>query len=271
MSGAWELRQEPHRSYWYTPEGGKPSWNGAGGKRIVSVTDVLDGGQNQLTGWAARQGVAAGEMVVRRYIGSDGALDAVDALPLSFGELAALQPEHPDTYRDHKAALGTRLHNYLADRLIGVRKGEMQYPLPYGLREAVDGFMTHYQPYAIIDEQGPRVERAVGHWLRAVAGTYDGQLFIPGLEPGAHRIDAKTSNMLQPKHWAQVAEYERLAVGCGEEASDWLTLLHFTPMGECKPYSIKVGGAENRLALSLFDAHLHIYRGQPKLAALLKD
>ena len=123
------------------------------------------------------------------------------------------------------------------------------------------------------DESGPRVERCVGDYERAVAGTYDAQMragyMARKMPEGVHRIDAKSSNTLQPKHFAQVSEYEREAVLQGEEPSDWLTVIQFTPLGEYHPYSIAVGSAEHKLAQSVFDAHLTIHRGLAPLRKLL--
>lgn len=271
----WELREPPqykHRHYAVSVDGKKAVWNGADKQRIVSVTTVLDGGQDRLTDWAARQGVAAGEMVARRWLGAD---DALDESVLAFGELAALQPEHPHTYRDLKAQQGTALHNYLAASLVDDRREQCSAALglPYGLRAAVDGFCEQWQPSPVCDLRGPRVERAVGDYERAVAGTYDGQVRMERPEGGrytdVHRMDAKSSNMLQPKHFAQVSEYEREAVLGGEEPSDWLTVAHFTPLGEYHVYSIAVGSAEHRIAQGVFDAALTIHRSTPLLAKLL--
>lgn len=271
MTATFELHHSPHRHYKVSRDGGKASWNGANNARIVSVTSVLDGGQDRLTNWAAKQGVAAGEMVARRWLGADDVLD--NRSVLAFSEMAALIPEHPHTYRDHKAALGTALHEYLADKLQGggCLGSDCARALPFGLRAAVDGFIDTEAPYVVEDARGPRVERAVGDYERAVAGTYDGQVWAGcgQMQPGSHRIDAKSSNMLQPKHWAQVSEYEREAVLCGEEPSDYLTILHFTPMGDCFPYSIATGSPEHRMAQGVFDAALLIHRSTPRLAKLL--
>lgn len=277
MTDTFTLHQSPHRHYRVSRDGGKPNWNGADKRRIVSVTSALDGGQDRLTNWAAKQGVAAGEMVARRWLGADDVLD--NRSVLAFSEMAALMPEHPHTYRDHKAALGTALHEYLAHRLAREagfsawkRPAPMPGGFPFGLRAAVDGFLDEERPIVVCDRYGPRVERAVGDYERAVAGTYDGQVIASGtrrLAAGLHRIDAKSSNMLQPKHWAQTAEYEREAVLCGEEPSAWLTILHFTPMGDCFPYSIATGSPEHRMAQGVFDAALTIHRSTPQLAKLL--
>lgn len=276
MPDVWTLHETPHRHYKLN---GKWSIDGV---RITSVTQVLDNSMGALTSWAASQALAASEQVARDWL--PGTEAAFARSLLSFGELAALQPEWPDNVRDDKGDSGTAAHHYLAERLnFGYRPADSPYPVaPYGLRMAIDKFIEQHRPMPVGDDRGLRVERIVGSRTRAVAGTYDAQLGIyhhhtAGIEAlfsgkwGRHRVDLKQSNTIQPKHWAQVAAYERDAVECGEEPSDYLSILHITPTGTYKLHSIESRGAPARQALELFDACLAIHRLAPKLAKLTKD
>lgn len=265
MPDVWTLHEEPHRHYKLN---GK--WS-IGGVRIASVTQVLDNSIGALTGWAASQAVAAAEQVAVDWFGAGPAL--ASSL-LSFGELAALQPEWPDNVRDDKADSGNAAHSYLACRLQGYSLATPPL-VPYGLRVAIDDWIDEWRPQLV----DGRAERIVGDVERAVAGTYDAQVVVRTLSvremfqsrAGTHRIDLKQSRTVQPKHFAQLAEYERSAVDSGEEASDYLTILHITPTGTFKLYSIDVGGPEHKLALAMFDACLAIHRATPKLAKILKE
>lgn len=274
MSDVWTLHEEQHRHYKLN---GKWSIDGV---RIASVTQVLDNSVGQLTGWAASQATAACEQVAVDWFGAGPAL--ASSL-LSFGELAVLQPEWPDNVRDDKADSGNAAHDYLAQRLRCRPRAVAAATsnVPYGLRVAIDDFIEQHRPVVLEDAAGTRVERIVGSRERAVAGTYDAQLSISlrSLDPtdclngrwGRHRVDLKQSRTVQPKHFAQLAEYERSAVDSGEESSDYLTILHITPTGTFKLYSIDVGGPEHKLALAMFDACLTIHRATPKLAKVLKE
>ncbi len=269
MTQRWALHHEPHRHYKYLGDNGKWSWQ-IGKARIAGVTTILDGGQDSLAQWAANTAIGAGQQVAVDWLGAGPAL--AGSL-LSFGELANLSGRMPNDVRDRKGRSGTLLHGYLATRL-GV---PTDYDgLSYGLRVAVDRFVHDWCVCPVNDELGPRVERCVGDAGRAVGGTYDAQVFVVGslggrgMETGVHRIDAKQSNTVQPKHLAQLAAYERCAVLCGEAPSDYLTLIHCNDLGDYEPHSIRVGSDEHALALAVFDAHLVNYRGLPALGKLLK-
>ena len=264
MSETYTLHEEPYRHYKVSRDGGKPVWTGANKQRIVSVTTVL-GGDDGLVGWATSQAVAACEQVVT-------ALDpAWRRSVLSLGELAALMPEHPDNVRDAKADTGTALHVYLGHMLRSDFDAAATVSLPYGLRCAALAFIGSYNPVPRMDEDGAlRIERAVGDFDRAVAGTYDAQAWLYRPEPEIHRIDFKQSNAVRPSMFAQLAAYEDLAGCCGEEPSDFLTIAHFSPLGTCDLYSIAVGSEEHHRARLMFDAYLAIYRTTPQLAKLLK-
>lgn len=271
MTDVWTLHETPHRHYKLN---GK--WN-VGNVRIASVTQVLDTA-NSLTSWAASQALAASEQVARDWI--DGAESAFTQSLLTFGELAVLQPEWPDNVRDAKGDSGTLAHSYLADCLAGLsgRTGNGARA-PYGLRVAIDGWITKYRPTLVKDQRGMLVERVVGDKGRAVAGTYDAVVDIQPLARatptniavfmghwGRHRLDLKQSRTVQPKHFAQLAAYERLAILCGEESSDYLTVLHAQPTGIATPHSIPAYGGDARRALAIFDAHLTLHRETPRLA-----
>ena len=230
----------------------------------MSVTTVL-GGDDGLVGWATSQAIAACEQVVT-------ALDpAWRRSVLSLGELAALMPEHPDNARDAKGDTGTALHDYLGYMLHGEPDAAEALGLHYGLRCAAEVFLSGHQPIAVKDGKGPRIERAVGDFDRAVAGTYDVQAQLQtGKSVGVHRVDFKQSNAVRPSMFAQLAAYEDLAGCCGEEPSDFLTIAHFSPLGTCDLYSIAAGSEEHRRARLMFDAYLTIYRTTPQLAKLLK-
>lgn len=264
MPNDWTLHQEPHRHYKY-----KGSWS-IRGQRIVGVTDVLKGADN-LADWAAAQATAACEQVARDWLGAEAPL--ATSL-LSFGELAALQPEWPDNVRDAKGESGTQAHTYLAWRLAGGQPNAVtraHSTVAYGLRVAIDAFLRDHMPIVLEDEHGPRLERAVGSTIYAAAGTYDAHLML-GSEraPQHHRLDLKQSRTVQPTHFAQVAAYEEMAVGCGEEASDYLTVLHIDDAGNYKLHSIEVGSVEHQKALGLWHAYLQIKRLTPPLAKLLR-
>lgn len=255
-----------HRHYKVSVDGGKPTWNGANKQRILGVTSVLED-PDGLQAWAASQATAASEQVARDWLGADLALSRS---LLAFGELAALQPEWPDNVRDHAADRGTLLHSYLAARLTDddndmAAQTAAFCGLPYGYRVAVDAFMDAHGP-CLLDG---RVERAVGDHERAIAGTYDAVAHL--FDDSVHRIDLKSSRTVQPKHFAQIALYERCAILCGENASDYLTILHVDGMGTFKLHSIRVGSKEHRTALAVADAYIAIKRGGASLAKLLKE
>lgn len=248
-----ELHETPWRHY--KIDG---SWT-ASGRRIVSVTTVLSGVDN-LTSWAASQAVAAGAEVAERWLGWQH--DSV----LSFGEACALTGLMPDDVRDAAAARGTALHRYFGAALLA--PGAPQYAeLPYGYCAAINLFIAREKPAVPYDGGGPRVERAVGDAERAVAGTYDAQVFMADAR---HRLDLKSSNTVQPKHFAQLAAYERMAVAAGEETSDYLTIVHIDGTGNYALRSIAVGSEEHKTAERMFDAYLHIHRANSELAKVLK-
>lgn len=62
-----------------------------------------------------------------------------------------------------------------------------------------------------------------------------------------------------------------MAVACGEESSDFLTLLHIDDAGNFKLYSIEVGSTAHKQALDLWHAYLQIKRLTPPLAKLLSS
>ncbi len=268
----WALHQEPHRHYKHLGDNGKWSWNGYDKRRIASVTQVLDGEQDRLTQWATGQALVAGERVATTWL---GAAPCLSASVLSFSQLAALTGVMPNDVRDAKARSGTLMHTYAAARLSGSDTAVEH--LPYGLKTAIDAFMRDSGACAVIDSHGPRVERAVGDSSLAVAGTYDAQISVlapsshaePRLQPGRHRLDFKQSRTLQPKMLAQVAGYEALARVCGEEPSDYLTLVHLDPTGDYRTYSIRCGDQDHACALHAFHAAVDMYRYLPRLAKLL--
>lgn len=270
----WSLHQEPHRHYKVVGPKGKPTWN-SNGQRIVSVTTVLDG-DDTLREWSASQALAAGEQVSRTFMDGDAALDGS---LLSFGQLAYTTGMMPRQIKEAAGDNGTLLHTYVARRLEGLTREQVEYAysdVPYGLRQSAEEFLRVYKPYPVVDDFGPRVERAVGDEERAVAGTYDAQVTMnvasvdrPAwderfLRP-AHRIDVKQSRTIQPKHFAQLAEYEREALLNGENPSDYLTVVHMDHAGNVRLYSIEAGSAQHKRALDLFDAHLTIYRNDRSL------
>lgn len=264
----WKLCRHPHRHYKYHNDKGKWSWQ-IGRERIAGVTTILDGGQDQLTQWAANTALAASEQIAVDWF---GAAPALAKSCLSFGQMAELSGRMPNDVRDRKGHTGNLIHGYLAARLCG-----LEFPgssVPFGLRYAVDQFVREHDVAPVRDELGVRVERCVGDTRRAVGGTYDAQVWMLGGDhPGTascHRIDAKQSNTIQPKHYAQLAAYERCATLCGEQSSDYLTLVHLMPTGDFDTHSIKVGGPDHALALAVFDAYLLIHRGVPALSKLLK-
>lgn len=262
----WSLHTEPHRHYKVTVPGRAPSWNGANKQRIVSVTTALGGGDT-LARWAAGKAAAAAEQVAVDWL---GAAPAMSNSVLSFGEMCALQAEWPDNVKEQAGREGTAAHSYLAARLTGAPDVFSSSVLPYGLQLAIDAFMWEQRPFACSDEHGPRVERAVGDYERAVAGTYDLQGPLRSTGGLRHRADLKSSRTAQPTHFAQLAEYEREAVLCGEEPSDLLTIVHIDRLGDYRLHSIVVGSEEHRQAQALFDAYLAIHRLTPRLAKLFK-
>lgn len=280
----WALHQEPHRHY-KVNTGDKWSWQNRDKTRIASVTTVLDGDTDWLLSWAVGKALVAAEAAMNslgkvRYLLEDE----------DFGELCEATGLMPNTYRDLKGGIGTAGHEYLEWRLrrLTGRVADPQCALPYGYRRAIDAFLDETGFVAVVDDRGPRVERAVGDEARAVAGTYDAQgrvgcgRFVlesagpPPLEPirvasSLHRIDLKSSNTLQPKMLAQLACYERLAVLCGEDRSDYLTIIHIDACGNWTPTSIPTGGPEEEAALAYFDAALVLYRRAPELRKLLSS
>ncbi len=269
----WTLHQEPFRHYKATNDNGKDTWNGAHKQRIVSVTDVLDGGQNNLTSWAIGNALVAAETAMATWF--PAVAPALASSTLDFGGLAEITGLMPDSIRDNKADLGTLAHRYFAGLLcdeLALSPSEAAL-VPYGFRVALHDFMTEHDPVAVMDERGPLVERTVGDFERAIAGTYDAVLNCVGhgaVPSGRGRWDLKSSNTVQPKHFAQVAEYEELAVLCGEKPSDYVGVLHITPLGDFKPYTIQVGSPDYVAALAVFNHYLGIKRGESRLAKLLK-
>lgn len=267
----WELHQEPYRHYKrFDADKNKWTWEGRDRQRIASVTTVL-GGSTSLTGWAANNALVAAERASVQWLGAGPPL-AKSLLP--FGTLAQLTGLMPDSIRDDKGAIGTMAHTYLSAQLIHSSHSPEDFTdLPYGIRTAIDRFLYETGFLPVYDAQGARVERAVGDEVLATAGTYDAQgepQTFAQLNAGVHRIDAKTSNTVQAKHFAQLAIYERLAQAVGESPSEWLTIIHLTPLGEWVPYSIAANSVEATLALNTFYAYLAIYRGENTLAKLLK-
>lgn len=251
---AWALHQEPHRHYKVLREDeDKWTWNGRDKTRIASVTTVLDGDMDRLLGWAVAKAFTAFEAAVGWTPGPDGP---------DLGELCQATGLMPDTYRDLKGDIGTAGHAYLEAALTGSGAPVPEADLPYGYRLAIDAFLDETGAEAVYDERGPRVERAVGDEARAVAGTYDACVTMDGKQ---HRIDLKSSSILHPKMLAQLATYEALAVLCGEDRSDHLTVIHIDGLGAWKPWSIPTGGPEEADALAYFDAALALYRLGPKL------
>lgn len=275
-SDKWALHQEPHRHYKLND-----SWS-IGGVRIAGVTSVLDAGQDALTAWATSTTLAAAENAVCDWFDADVPLATS---VLSFGELVALGGRMPNDIRDAAAVTGTRLHHYIAERLSsaceafeGAAANEdydcmdddsAPLALPYGLVAAVEAYLDEHQPYPCHDHAGPRVERCVGSRPFAYAGTYDAQVWM-GVNAGRHRLDLKSSNTVQPKHLAQLAGYEEAARECGEEPSDFLTVLHVNRCGDYKLHTIPATGQPYALAVGVFHAHLVNHRGVPALAKLLR-
>lgn len=259
MHDVFSLHETPHRHYKVVRDGAlRAGWNGAGGRRIASVTQIL-GGDDSLPAWAARQAMAACTEAVRTWY----AIDPVAGL-LSLGEIAQLQPEWPDNVKDKAAAEGTAAHTYFGACLLGpmaMRRCEA----PYGLRCAIDAFITVHTAILQSDARGPLLERAVGDFDRAVAGTYDA---VVDIDFRRHRIDLKSSKSMRPEYWAQLAAYERCAMLCGEMPSEFLSILHIDRLGGYALHSIPTDGPEHVQALALFDAHLLIHRSAGPLAKL---
>lgn len=250
-----ELHETPRRHY--KIDG---SWT-ANKRRIVSVTTVL-GGDDSLTTWAAQQAVAAGAEVAETWCGWRH--DSV----LSFGAACTLTGLMPDDVRDAAATRGTALHSYFSAALVSPAAPQHEQGLPYGYCAAIDLFIRREQPEPVHDTYGWRVERAVGDAKRAVAGTYDAQ--VRDRLGRLHRLDLKSSNTVQPKHFAQLAAYERMAVAAGEDASDYLTIVHIDGAGNYALHSIAVGSEAHKTVERMFDAYLHIYRVNSELAKVLK-
>lgn len=262
MMAAWTLHQEPHRHYKFTYPTKKPSWNGADKQRIVSVTRVLDGGQDSLTQWAAATMLGACEDAALKFLDCQRHLG--DSL-LNFGQLVDCTGRTPNQIRDAKGRSGDLAHTYFADCLLG---NPVAGNAPYGLRVALDEFIADEQPWTRTDEAGPQVERAVGDYARAVAGTYDAVLAVSSI-PGDGRWDLKQSRSLHGKHFAQLAAYERCAVLGGEKPCDYLALLHITPEGAYRVVSIPTDGPDAEMALAFFDSALYRYRHESRLDKLV--
>lgn len=262
----WQLHQSPHRHYKRQKDDGNWTWEGRDRKRIASVTDVLDS-KDSLTPWAVARTLIAAERAAVQWLGAGPVL--AKSL-LDFPALTELTGLMPDSIRDDKGAIGNAVHSYAAGAILG---DTPEIVPPYGYRVALDRFYEDTGVLPVYDKHGPRVERAVGCHKQAVAGTYDlqGHPTVPNkkLAAGTHRIDVKSSNTVQPKHFAQVASYEALARNVGEEPSDWLSIVHVTPLGLYEVYSIPARGPEADRALGLFHAYLTIHRSTPKLAKLL--
>lgn len=237
----WTLCEPPeyrHRHYRVSVDGGKPTWNGARKQRIVSATTLLGGDTDALTAWAARQALAAGEWVAHNWLA--GAAGLSGSL-LSFGELALLSGMMPDQVRDAKAVSGTAAHHYLAGRLLGRSTYEEVMECPYGLRAAIDAYIADCDPIALPG----MVERAVGDYELAIAGTYDARVLH---RDGQHRVDLKQSNTVQGHMFAQVACYEHMGRIGGEAPSEYLTILHTNPCGTYQLYSIRTGSPDHAAA-----------------------
>ena len=263
----WELHHSPYRHYKRQKDDGKWTWEGKDRQRITSVTDVLDS-RESLTGWATARTLIAAERAAVDYLGA-GPMLARSII--DFSTMTQLTGLMPDTIRDDKAELGTAIHGYLAAAL---KRTPMPEPAPpFGLQEAVEAFLDDTGFTPAHDAHGPRVERAVGSVDLAVAGTYDAQgapAWGSRMQRGVHRIDAKSSRTVQPKHLAQVAAYEYFARLNGEEPSQYLTIVHLDPLGMWNPYTIEAEGEQYQRALTYFMANLAIHRGTPKLAKLLQ-
>lgn len=266
MTQEWQLFSAPHRHYRRLKESGDWTWNGDAKQRIVSVTTVL-AGDSGLSEWAAAQAVSACGTAARRYLTAE---EPLNRSLLSWRALVDLTGEMPDQIRDDAARRGTAAHEYLGWRL----GGPLYSPeLSYGHRGAISQFTQDYQPRAISDSHGPRVERAVGCAKLAVAGTYDAQVMMgaDALGVEVHRIDLKSSNTIRASHFAQLAAYEMLAQQCGERPSEFLTIVHINTCGDYVLHSIKVGGLEYDQALDLWTANLTIYRQTKSLDKVIKE
>lgn len=268
MTQEWQLFSAPHRHYrvW---KGDKWVWNGDDKQRIVSVTTVL-GGDSGLSEWAAAQAVSACGTAARRYLTAE---EPLNSSLLSWRALVDLTGEMPDQTRDDAARRGTAAHEYLGWRLGGYLHSGSFPEMSYGHRVATAQFIQDYQPRAISDSHGPRVERAVGCAKLAVAGTYDAQVMMgaDALGVEVHRIDLKSSNTIRASHFAQLAAYEMLAQQCGERPSEFLTIVHINTCGDYVLHSIKVGGLEHYQALDLWTANLTIYRQTKSLDKVIKE
>lgn len=270
----FKLHHEPHRHYKLQKPDGKWSWQNRDKVRIASVTDVLDK-DSALTNWAVGNALVAAERVAVQW------LDAGPALAgsvLDFALMANLTGLMPNDIRDDKGVIGTAAHHYLGEALQnfpgGSKAAYIDSALPFGYKTAIDIFLADTGFIAAADENGERVERAVGSEELAVAGTYDAQgahnSMEHPIEDGVHRIDLKSSNSVQPKHFAQLAAYEHLAIESGEEPSEWLTIIHINALGDWRPYSIKASSTESERAFLLFMSYLNIRRSEAALAKLLK-
>lgn len=269
----WTLHDEPFRHYKaLNQETGKVTWNGARKQRIVSVTDVLDGGADALLQWAIGNTLVAAEKALVTWF--PGAAASLATSTLDFGGLAQITGLMPETIRDDKADLGTLAHTYLGWRLSGgvpnavTRAASL---VPYHYRHGIEEFVRECEPLVLRDEHGDRIERAVGDFERAVAGTYDAQVELRSdSNLAVHRLDLKTSNTVQPKHFAQVAAYEELAQLCGEEPSEFVSILHVTPLGEYRLLSLAYGSDDYHMAVELFHYYLQIRRSEARLAKLIR-
>lgn len=268
MPAEFKLFQEPFRHY--KASTGPDSWSWTSNKRrIASVTQILDGGQDNLTRWSASQALIAAEQVLQRAMGKRRSKllreNTLAELLLETGLL-------PEQVRDAKADIGTLAHSYLAARLVSMPAAPSWPGLPAGYLHAVDAFLEEHRPIpAKLADGSLAIERAVGCRTRALAGTYDFQAYMP-IEgtPGVHRADLKSSNTVQPKHFVQLAGYEEMAVQCGEAPSDYLTIVHVDGCGNFKLHTIAVGSDDHKCALRVWHAAIVQYRDTRQLAKLLK-
>lgn len=240
----WTLHEEPHRHY--KCDG---SWNGAAKQRIASVTQVLDG-DNALVNWATGQTLVAAQWVVDEFYAP-----AVQLPDWTFAELAHLSGLMPDQIRDAKGASGTAIHQYFYAKMTGAA---VLPDAPYGLRQAVDGWLADARPECI------EAESIVGCRRRAIAGTFDA---LVELDDGVHLLDLKQSNSLHPKHFAQLAAY--LSMRTTLPAVKYLSLLHIDDCGNHRLRSIAVGSPAHLAADAYFDGALAQHRTAKVLKKVL--